>query len=341
MINYTFEEKHDQLYNLRVSRKNAILLKPTKDILPNEKISIMSDVMFKTLFCNSKRMEYGAKLISYFIDKPYEEILKNIRLKNSELDKESIDSKAERCDYVAELDETLLNIEVNCNSDEETMLRNIEYVFRLYASNIKAGEEYNYHPVVQFNLNNFSFMGNNKTIDVYGIQNDDKLRLTNNIIIVQIYVPNILKKCYNVGIENLTEMERYIVLLATCDKELSNEISKGDNFMGKIFDEYLKTMSHDDLRESYDHEIAMKDWGYEEGHHEGREDGFKEGLQQGIEQGIEQGIKEGIEQGIKEGLEQKNKEAARELYKNGASNELIMNSLHITKEKLDEYIKEL
>jgi len=40
----------------------------------------MADVMFKTLFCNSERLYFGAKFLSYFINYSYEDILKNIKL---------------------------------------------------------------------------------------------------------------------------------------------------------------------------------------------------------------------------------------------------------------------
>ena len=67
----------------------------------------------------------------------------------------------------------------------------------------------------------------------------------------------------------------------------------------------------------------------------------EKGMQEGIEQGIEQGIEKGIEQGIKKGIEQNKKESAIELYKNGASKELIIKSLHITEKELDNYLKEI
>ena len=262
--------------------------------------------MFKTLFCHSERLYYGSKLLSYFIDVPYEEILSKISLKNTELNKDSVLVKNERCDYVAQIEDTLLNVEVNCSSDKETMLRNIEYVYRLFSNKIKVGSDYKYSKVVQFNLNNFSFVGHDKIMDVYSFQNDEKLRLANDMIIVIIYVPNIVKKCYTEGVDSLTEMEKFILALATEDKRLSNEIVKGDKFMQELVEKQEEFTLSDDLRESYDHELAMKKWGHEVGY--------------------------------QEGIEQTKKESAIEFHKNGVSDELIINSLHITKEKLNEYL---
>lgn len=51
--------------------------------------------------------------------------------------------------------------------------------------------------VIQFNLNNFSFQGNDKITDIYTPQNKEGITLNDKIIIIQIYVPNLRKKCYN------------------------------------------------------------------------------------------------------------------------------------------------
>ena len=264
--------------------------------------------MLKALFCNSKHLKYGAKFLSFFVDKNYKDILKTLKLTRNELDKDNIKMKAERCDYVAQIDDTILNIEINCSSKKEVMLRNVEYAIRLFASKVTVNTDYNYSSIIQFNWNNFSFKGHDKIIEVYGIQNDDFLRLTNNIIIVQIYVPNIIKKCYTKGVKSLNEFERFILALATMDKKLSKELVMGDKYMKEILKKQDELTLSDDLRESYDHELAMKKWGHEVG--------------------------------FQEGIDAKTKESAIKLHKNGVSDELITNSLEITQEQLEEYLEE-
>ena len=69
----------------------------------------------------------------------------------------------------------------------------------------KEEKRIDYTQVIQFNLNNFSFKGNDKIIDIYGVKNDSDLTLSDKIIFVQIYVPNLRKKWYNEGIESLNE----------------------------------------------------------------------------------------------------------------------------------------
>jgi len=50
---------------------------------------------------------------------------------------------------------------------------------------------------------------------------------------------------------------------------------------------------------------------------------------------------EGIAIGLRKGIAQKEKESAINLHLNGVSDELIMKSLNITKEKLNDYLKDL
>ena len=60
------------------------------------------------------------------------------------------------------------------------------------------------------------------------------------------------------------------------------------------------------------------------------EEGYKEGLAKGIEEGIEQGIEQGIDS---------NKIAnAKKLYANGVSKEIIIDSLDISAEKLEDIL---
>ena len=237
--------------------------------------------MLKAMFQNENRLKYSAKFLSYFIDLDYEVILKNIYLAKNELDKEKESSKGERCDYVAVIDNTSLNIEVNNNSSLEILERNIEYAYRLYSKKIKRGErEYDYTQVIQFNLNNFSFKGNDKIIDIYGVKNDSDLTLSDKIIFVQIYVPNLRKKWYNEGIESLNEAEKYILALVEMDIEKLKSLG-GEELMEEYVKEAEEVSFEGGVGESYDKEWALKDQAYRDGEEAGEKKGRKEGLEEG------------------------------------------------------------
>lgn len=230
--------------------------------------------MFKTMFQNQNRLKYSCKFLSYYLDISYEELLNNIRLGKNEIDKKYENDKQERCDYIATINNTTINIEVNNNSDEKVMERNMEYAHRLYASKIKRriDGELEYSQVIQFNLNNFSFEGNEKIIDIYYIQNDEGIKLNNKLIFIQIYIPNLRKKCYNVGRENLSEEEKCALVLVEPDMRVSQELGEGDEIMEEYVREAEEVTNEEFFGESYDKEWALKDEGKKEGFETGRKE---------------------------------------------------------------------
>lgn len=262
--NYNYE----LLYNKKVTKEYAVVLEKIKT---GEKISILSDAMFKAMFQTEERLKYSCKFLSYFLNISYETLLDNIVLEKNELDKKNCNKKGLRCDYVANVNGTKINIEINNNTNLSTMERNIEYVLRLYSSKIKQGGDYEYTQVIQFNLNNFSFVGENKIFDIYTIGNNFGIMLTDKIIIVQIYIPILRKKWYNVGEKGLNEAEKYILGLVEPSIKDSLNLGKGNEIMEEYIND-AKTASDDELLlEAYDKEWALKD--------EGKREGFQEGME--------------------------------------------------------------
>ena len=259
-----------KLYDMEESLKDRIPLDSLKE---GEKISILSDSMMKTMFQNEERIKYSVKLLSYFLDISYEELLKNTVLVKNELDKKNEPLKSRRADYVANINGSIINIEVNNNGSLETLERNMEYAHRLYASKVKRknnNKKDNYQQIIQLNINNFSFIGNDNVVDIYFIQNDNLIKLSDKLIFIQIYIPNLLRKWYTIGTQNLKEVERYLLGLVLRDKKESLEVGKGI----KIMEEYVEDASlaslDDDLLEAYDKEWALKDLGKQIGLEEGK-----------------------------------------------------------------------
>ena len=166
---------------------------------------------------------------------------------------------------------------------------------------------YEYSQTIQFNLNNFSFKGNDKIIDVYGIQNDDGLRLNNKIIFVQIYVPNLMKKCYTKSIENLDEREKY--LYALVEQNISKLEKLGeDNIMKEYIKEAEEVCFDTGFGESYDKERALR----------------------------EQEYNYGLDDGIKQGSLDKSLEIAKSMLEKNMDIELISELTNLSKEKIEE-----
>ena len=266
--------------------------------------------MLKAMFQNENRIKYSAKFLSYFIDVSYEDILNNIVLGKNELDKEKESDKGERCDYIAHLNDSVLNIEVNNNSSLEVLERNMEYAHRLFSSKITRNDKtYEYTQVIQINLNNFAFLGNDKIIDVYAERNEDNLVLSDKLIFIQIYVPNLRKKWYTGGEESLSEREKYI--LALVDMDLERLKGLGDEEVMQAYIKEAETVSFEgNFGEAYDKEWALKD--------------------EGKREGIELGKREGIELGEKN----KTKEIAKNMLKKNIDKSLILELTNLTAEEL-------
>ena len=302
---YKFKTLHD------LELDNEYVLKLSRNIKKGQKISILSDTMLKAMFQNENRIKYSAKFLSYFIDVEYEDILNNICLAKNELDKNNENNKGERCDYVALLSDTSLNIEVNNNSSLEVLERNMEYAHRLYSKKIRRGEEnYQYTQVIQFNLNNFAFKGNDKIVDIYTVTNNDNIGLSNKLIFVQIYVPNLRKKWYTKGMKSLSEEEKYILALVEMDLDKLNDLG-GENIMDEYVKEAEEVSFEGGVGEAYDKEWALRDQGY------------RDGLSQGKAEGFSQGKAEGKAEGISEGKNERNIEIAKNMLKDNISVESI------------------
>ena len=269
-------------YDYPVDNKYRVKLDKLKE---GEKISIFSDAMFKTMFQNEKRLDYSALLASYFIeDVSYEELLNNLVLVKNEFDKNVEGQKGLRGDYVASIGDTKLNIEINNNYSREVMERNLEYAFRLYSSNNKRGKKDEYNQVIQICLNNFAFEDSDKIIETFTIRNEDGKALTNKFTSFQIYVSNLRKKCYTDNIENLNDLERFILILVERSIELSKKLGKGHKIMEKYINDAINASGEDILLEAYDKEWALKDLGRREGYEEGYDFGVTDGINLGIEQ---------------------------------------------------------
>ena len=310
---YKFRTLHD------LELDNEYVLKLSRNIKKGQKISILSDTMLKAMFQNENRIKYSAKFLSYFIDVEYEDILNNICLAKNELDKNNENDKGERCDYVALLSDTSLNIEVNNNSSLEVLERNMEYAHRLYSKKIRRGEEnYQYTQVIQFNLNNFAFKGNDKIVDIYTVTNDDNIGLSNKLIFVQIYVPNLRKKWYTKGMKSLSEEEKYILALVEMDLDKLNDLG-GENIMDEYVKEAEEVSFEGGVGEAYDKEWALRDQGYRDGLSQGKAEGFS----QGKAEGRKEGKAEGISEGISEGKIENKKEIAKNMLSKAMEVELI------------------
>ena len=75
------------------------------------KMSAVSDSFFKALFLHDERLEYSAKLFSYFLDCSYEYLKENLRLEKNTFNKEQESDKENEGDLVSKIKDTYLTID--------------------------------------------------------------------------------------------------------------------------------------------------------------------------------------------------------------------------------------
>ncbi len=243
-----------------------------------ELIPITSDIMFKALFQREENIKFPCKLLSYILDVSYEELLDNLKFTKTETGKKYKDEQSFRQDLVVTLNDISINIEMNNNGSEEIRERNISYIMRL-----REDYQKKYNQVIQINLNNYCYQDDLRTRRDYCFMDNDQNILTNKIVIIDIYLPNIKKKSYNK--DTLSEMEKFLLIGLEENPKKALEYVGDDIVMQELNSRISEFCLSDDLRESYDKEWALKD------------QARREGIIQGIEKGIEQGMEQGMEQG--------------------------------------------
>lgn len=269
--NTTFLKSRDRMKKTEGIDKNhpyIIPMKPLDEMTENEKISIFSDSFFKTMFGSENRKKYACKLLSYILDISYEELLKNLELGKSELDKKKEKEKGERADFVAVVGNSAIDIEINCNDSVATLERNIEYMNRLYSKLVRRGTKYHYRQSLLININNFAYKGKEKVKYICYLKDDENEALTDKLIVIQIYIPNLVKKWYTSGVEKLTEEEKFLLTIVIPDLEVAFEIGKGSEIMEAYINEAIEVSRDEEFREVYGKEWDTLDQWYRDGKEE-------------------------------------------------------------------------
>ena len=270
---FVLELKDEELISLSDLHYNDEYRQETLEY--KDKPSIVSDTMFKTMFQSEKRIKYAAYLISSLTNLSYQNLLKNMKLTTNELPKKYQRTKGQRSDFVASINGTYINIEVNNNKNARTYERNLAYLFKLYDQNMSGEEKYN--SVIQVNINNFAYKESKEIIEIYCLRNKKVVTLTKKLIVVNIVLPNLLEKCYTKGVESLTEREKYYYALYEKNIKKLDKIMEEVPIVKEYVKEAMEVVENPIFGEAYDHEKANMEQSYEDGYEKGIEKGILEG----------------------------------------------------------------
>ena len=227
------------------------------------------------------------------------------------------------------LDDKIYNIEMNNNSSKAMLERNIDYGNMIYRTKRTVGSKYEYQYTIQFNINNFTFKGNDETIEEYYIQNE-KYVLTDKIKYVFIYLPNIRKKYYNK--EKLSNLERLLMVFNESNKKEAMKLARGSEIMVEYRKEAEEASDYEDMLESltYDREEMLRCT---------MEIDKKREIEKAVKEATEKVTEKVTEQVTEQVTEKTIKESALNFHNNGATDELICKSLNLTIDELNELLK--
>ena len=272
------------LYNKKIIEKDKdyYTYKKGSKFMP----TVIDDI-FHIMINNEKRKKYASLIISEVLHLDYEYVLKNIKLLNNKLDKNKVKEATKTVDCLCLIDEYIILIEMNRYGNKNRLIRNIEYLFKIFTNIRRKGDGYKYKKVRLINIDNFRFEGIKDSIIKYRISNTEKEKfhfLTDICEIYHISLPNIRKKMYTNS--KLTLLERFMLVMNEEESEKLKEIIGGN----KIMEEYRKDMDsilEDGIITLEEHEEIERHFRRDE-----RLDAMAEGEKKGIRKGVRKGAKE-------------------------------------------------
>lgn len=269
----------DEKISSRLSRLRDNLIKNGK-VIPGT-----TDTMFKIVMTSCK--SYLTFLISEFININESDLVKKIIIQNNELPLSNAKERKKISDFIAKVDKSLINFEMNSEYFDGLLIRNQAYLGKIEGESLNASEDYsNMQRFLQVNFNDFiHFKSDSPILEfVYTDKVNGEIE-TENLKKYHISLPKLEKKYYN-G-DKLSKLEKALLILKLDKIKDLEEISKDDDLMEAVerikdatfdintiglYDAELDRKWKEEAKIAYYNKIAKED-GREEGRKEGREEG--------------------------------------------------------------------
>ena len=287
-----------------------------------EIIPLTDNYMFIQTFYHHGEMEWIERFISDYLDLPYDRVHNHLTKLSRDAESDKRITADMQLDLVLDLDGEKINIELNNTNYQGLRKRNLAYVELLGGHQYKkekgksSKDIYkNIKGTLQINLNGFG--NTERLINRYRLISEE----TKDIFSENLRIDNVDMSKINVKYKCVGKVEEKIYLW--CKLINTNSIYIFKEICAKLLPEeeaerMVKVVDYI----SKDERILLGD-----------EEDQVENIRAAK-------IGQAFEDGKEEGVEQNKKESAIEFHKNGASDELITKSLHITQEQLDEYLNE-
>ena len=219
-------------------------------------------------------------LLEYILEK---EIIE-LQILNPNLIQDYFKLRGQRLDLLVKTKDEIINVELNSNYNEEILIRNLHYIFKLASENTERGNRYKVkNKIVQINLNFINSKYEKSEYLLYDKKHE--IELTDYIKIYNIGIDKYIKNYYN-NSKKFTKGEELVIMLDLDKKELE-ELSEKSDIVDNFKEDVIKANEDKLVVEWISREEEQKQ--YEEVMYE---KGLNQGKQQGITQGIEKTNKE-------------------------------------------------
>ena len=243
------------------------------------------DTMFKIVMFSCP--DYVTFLISEFTNIDKDDLVKNIIIQNNELPLSNAKERKNISDFIAKIDKSLINFEMNSEYYDGLLIRNQAYLGKLEGESLNASESFsNMQRFLQVNFNNFTHFKSDKPILEFVYTDKDTLEIeTENLKKYHISLPKLEKKYYN-G-DKLSKLEKALLILKLDKISDLEEISKGDEDLMEAVEKIKEATFDINTIGLYDAEKDRK-WKEEAKIDYAKKMGREEGREEGIELGREE-----------------------------------------------------
>ena len=271
---------------------------------------LMNDKVAKKIFKNSKvSKELTARIVSEILNIDYEDIYNNIRLISEEVAFSALTVDS-RTDVMLESNSIYVDVEICYTKGSTRDAQTNTYVYQIFLSQIKNYHDYKkIKKVIQILIENYDYFNENKFIyDVVLMEKNLHLIEVDWIEKYHVNLEYLRKLGYNIIINEEEKLSKLLYFLV-CEKDMLEEVYKGDEFMEKVVKEAREIAGLDNLNLYFSEEEVQK-----------------------------MDMEESYEKGLNDGIVQKEREMVINLYNNNVPIEIISKSANLTTCEVNEII---
>ena len=288
------------------------------------------DFVFKRIFGNEKHPNVLISFLNAVLN-PVDPI-KAITLKDTTIEKESLESKFSRLDVKATTDKgEEINIEIQIKDEKNMIQRSLYYWSRMYYEQLKKGDIYDkLSRTICINLLDFNLLPCDKFHSVYRLkecQTNEELTDLEEIHFIE------LKKMKSVNnIEEInSQLEEWIYFINQPESELVRELERKNEDLKEAKEELIRLSGDEETRKRYEKRMDTL---------RNERSALKSAEEKGIQKGLQKGLQQGLQKGLEQGAKQEKLEIAKKLIQNGLDNNFIIETTGLTRDEVRELRKE-